>query len=81
MIMRFRSADGQWTVEVIRLTLTGSNRDGECFRVCHYGFLVAEARTIDELRDHVDLAELEESLAITRLRRTEEELRRQHVPR
>ena len=79
--MRFRSADGQWTVEVIRLTLTGSNRDGECFRVCHYGFYVAEARTIDELREHVDLAELEESLAITRLRRTDEELRRQHVPR
>ncbi|MGO9294893.1 MAG: hypothetical protein ACLP52_13630 [Streptosporangiaceae bacterium] len=66
--MRFRSVDGQWTVEVIRLTLTGSNRDGECFRVSHYGSFVAEARTIDELREHVDLAELEEALAITRLR-------------
>ena len=64
MIMRFRSLDGQWTIDVIRLTLTGSNRDGECFRVCQYGFFVAEARTIDELREHVDL---EEVLAITRL--------------
>ncbi len=64
--MSFRSADGQWTVEVVRLALTGSNRDGECFRVCHYGFFVAEARTIDELCENVDRAEPEESSAIIR---------------
>jgi hypothetical protein len=63
-----RSLDGQWTVDVIRLSLTGNNRYGECLRICRHGFFVAEARTIDELREHLDLAELEEALAHRRAR-------------
>jgi hypothetical protein len=66
--MRFRSLDGQWTVDVIRLSLAGNNRDGECFRICRHGFFVAEARTIDELREHVDLSDLEEALTRRRAR-------------
>jgi hypothetical protein len=61
--MRFRSTDGEWVVDVIRLSLTGDHRDGECFRVTRHGFFVAEVKTIDELRQHVDPAELEEVLA------------------
>jgi hypothetical protein len=60
--MRFRSIDGEWVVDVIRLSLTGDHRDGECFRVTRYGFFVAEVKTIDELRQHIDPAELEEAL-------------------
>jgi hypothetical protein len=43
--VRFRSADGEWTVDVIRLSLTSNNRDGEWLRVAHLGFHVAEVRT------------------------------------
>jgi len=28
-VMRFRSADGEWVVELIRMSLTGDHRDGE----------------------------------------------------
>ena len=38
--MRYRSADGEWTVEVIRLALTGINRDGEWLRVSRWGCFV-----------------------------------------
>lgn len=57
---RFRSFDGQWTIDVIRLSLTGNHRDGECFRIARWGIFVAEARTVAELGQHVDLAKLEE---------------------
>ena len=59
--MRFRSADGEWVVDVIRLSLTSDNRDGECFRVSRHGCFVAEAMSLDELRQHVDLADLQAS--------------------
>jgi hypothetical protein len=58
--VRFRSRDGRWIVELIRLSGTGGNRDGERFRVLHDGFFVAEARGVDELSRYVDLADLEE---------------------
>jgi hypothetical protein len=57
---RFRSRDGQWVVDLIRLSGTGDNRDGERFRVLQYGFFVAEARDLNELSRYVDLAELED---------------------
>ena len=60
--MRFRTTDGEWVVDVIRLSLTGDHRDGDRFRVTRHGFFVAEVKTIDELRQHVDPAELEEAL-------------------
>ncbi len=59
--MRFRSADGEWTVDVIRLSLTSNNRDGEWLRVAYLGFHVAEVRTPQELGRFVDLAELQEA--------------------
>jgi hypothetical protein len=57
--LRFTSADGDWVVDVIRLSLTGDGRDGECFRVSRCGFFVAEARTLEELGRYVDPARLE----------------------
>lgn len=59
--MRVRSRDGSWTVDVIRLSLTGNHRDGEKLRVSRWGWFVAELRTVEELADYVDLAELEEA--------------------
>jgi hypothetical protein len=55
--MRFRSADGQWTIDAIRLSLTGTGRDGEQLRISH----LAEVRSVDELRRYVELAELHEA--------------------
>jgi hypothetical protein len=57
---RFRSRDGQWVVDLIRLSGTGDNRDGERFRVLQHGFFVAEARDLIELSRYVDLSELED---------------------
>jgi hypothetical protein len=57
--MRFTSRDGRWRVDLIRLRLTSDNRDGERFRVAHDGYFIAEVATLDELAQHVDLAELE----------------------
>jgi hypothetical protein len=59
--MRFRSADGQWTIDAIRLSLTGTGRDGEQLRISHLGFFIAEVRSVDELRRYVELAELHEA--------------------
>ena len=58
--MRFRSSVGEWVVDVIRLSLTSNNRDAEWFRVSRWGSHVADVRTVDELREYMDLAELEE---------------------
>jgi hypothetical protein len=60
--MRFRSADGQWVVDVINLSLTGNHRDGELLRVARWGWFVAELRSIAQLSKLVDLADLEEAL-------------------
>jgi hypothetical protein len=60
--MRCRSADGQWQVDVILLSLTSDNRDGEWLRVSRWGLHVGDVRTVDELREYVDLADLEEAL-------------------
>lgn len=66
--VRFRSADGEWVIDVIHLSLTGNNRDGERYRIRHLGWFIAELRTIAELRKYVDLARLEEVLAWRMLR-------------
>jgi hypothetical protein len=57
---RFRSRDGRWTVDLISLSATGNNRDGERFRVLQDGFFVAEARDLNELSRYVDLSELQD---------------------
>jgi hypothetical protein len=42
--MRFRSIDGEWVVDIIRLRRTGDHGDGECFRVTRYGFFLRSRR-------------------------------------
>jgi hypothetical protein len=59
--VRLRSADGRWRIDLIRLTATSDNRDGEWLRVHRDGFCVAEVRTVAELNDYLDLADLEEA--------------------
>jgi hypothetical protein len=56
--VRVRSCDGQWIIDVIRLSLTGTGRDGEWLRISRSGIHVADVRTVDELAGYVDLAEL-----------------------
>ena len=59
--MKLRSADGRWRVDLIRLTATSDHRDGAWLRVCRDGFFVAEVRTVAELSEHLDVAELHEA--------------------
>jgi hypothetical protein len=61
--MRWRSRDGQFTVEVIKLTGTSRNRDGEWFRVKQHGIHLADVRSVDELAQYIDLADLVEALS------------------
>jgi hypothetical protein len=56
-------APGGWTVEVVRLSGTPDNHDGEWFRVCQFGWWTADVRTIAELERWFPLAELEEALS------------------
>jgi hypothetical protein len=60
--MRYVSRDRRWRVDLIWLSCTSDNRDGEWLRVHRDGFYFAEFRSVAELAAHVDLAELEESL-------------------
>ncbi|MGA3155655.1 MAG: hypothetical protein ACLPN6_05950 [Streptosporangiaceae bacterium] len=59
--MRLRSADGDWRIDVIRLSLTADGRDGEWLRICHRGFYVAEVRSVRELSRFVKLSDLQEA--------------------
>jgi len=49
MADRYRTADGLWTVEVVRLTGTPDRHDGVWLRIRHHGFYVADVRGIIEL--------------------------------
>lgn len=49
-------------MEIVRLTGTPNNRDGEWIRVRQYGFYVADLRSVAELECYVALAELEDAL-------------------
>jgi transposase InsO family protein len=64
--VRLKSGDGRWRVDLIRHTATSDHRDGEWLRVHRDGFFVAEVRTVAELGDYVDVAELEEALFLFR---------------
>jgi hypothetical protein len=57
MAERWR-APGGWTVEVVRVTGTGSH-DGEWLRVCQHGYWTANVKTVAELERWFPLAELE----------------------
>jgi hypothetical protein len=59
--MRCRSSDGEWVIDVISLTATGTHRDGDWLRIKRWGCHIADVRSVDELREHIDLAELEEA--------------------
>lgn len=67
MAVRYRTSDGYWSVEVVRLTGTPNNHDGEWIRVRNLGFFVADVRSVVELESYVSLAELEDSLTGLRL--------------
>lgn len=59
--MRWMSSDGEWVVEMVRRTASGSGRDGEWLRVSHCGFKVSEARDWDGVaRLGVDIGDLRE---------------------
>jgi hypothetical protein len=60
--VRCRSADGQWRVDVINLTVTPNHHDGAWLRISRWGWWVADVRTIGELRDYLDPADLAEAL-------------------
>jgi hypothetical protein len=60
--VRWRTRDGRYTVEVVRLSLTGRHRDGDWIRVEEHGCHVADVRTVDELAEFIDLADLDEAL-------------------
>jgi hypothetical protein len=58
MADRWTAPDG-WVVDVIRLSLTGTGRDGTWLRIRRRGFWVADVRTVAELAAFVPLASLE----------------------
>jgi hypothetical protein len=58
--VRFATPDGQWRVDVIRLSGTSDNRNGEWYRIAQYGIFTAEVRTTQELGTIVPMSELEE---------------------
>ena len=58
MSIHWRTFDQAWTVEIVRLSLTPNNRDGEWYRVRHHGYHVADVRAIAELERYFPLVEL-----------------------
>jgi hypothetical protein len=58
---RWCTRDG-WAVEVIHVIATPDGHDGESFRVTQHGCWVGYARSVAELEQYVDLAELEPEL-------------------
>ena len=54
----YRTKDG-YTVEVVQLSDTSGNHDGEWLRVRYHGYHVADVRSVAELERYVPLGELE----------------------
>jgi hypothetical protein len=59
MADRYRSADGRWRVEVVRLTGTPDRHDGAWIRVRYFGWFVADVRAVEDLAAYFPLAALE----------------------
>jgi hypothetical protein len=57
-VIRFGNIDGEWAVDIIRLSVTGGHLDGGRFRVIAT-VPRGPGQDHDELRQHVDPAELE----------------------
>lgn len=53
------TAPGGWVVDVIRLSLTGTGRDGTWLRIRRRGFWIADVRTVAEIEAFLPLAGLE----------------------
>jgi hypothetical protein len=58
MARKYRTKDG-YSVEVIELSDTSGNHDGEWLRVRYHGYHVADVRSIAELERYFPLSELE----------------------
>jgi hypothetical protein len=58
--MRLVSADRVWRVDVIELSCTGNNTDGQWIRISYLNVLAGMVRTPDEVERFVPLASLEE---------------------
>jgi hypothetical protein len=58
MAPKYRTKDG-YSVEVIELSDTSGNHDGEWLRVRYHGYHVADVRSIAELERYFPLGELE----------------------
>lgn len=53
------TAPGGWVVDVIRLSLTGTGRDGTWLRIRRHGCWIADVRTVAEIETFIPLASLE----------------------
>jgi hypothetical protein len=71
---RWRTADGQWCVDAIRLSATPDRRDGEWLRVRWLGYWKADVRTVAELARLVPLDWLQEALLLVRAARFRQEV-------
>jgi hypothetical protein len=58
MAERWRTPAG-FTVEVVQLSCTPNHRDGTWLRIKQYGIWTADVRTVAELAQYIDLADLE----------------------
>jgi hypothetical protein len=63
--VRWRTRDGRYTVELVRLSMTSRDGDGQWIRLKEHGFHVADVRTPDELAEFIDLADLDELLSLS----------------
>jgi hypothetical protein len=61
MAGRWCTADG-WGVEVVQMTATPDQHDGESFRVSYCGYHIGYARSVPELQRWIELADLQEAL-------------------
>ncbi|BCJ26776.1 hypothetical protein AB0I55_29995 [Actinocatenispora sera] len=55
----YRSRDGRWTVEHMIGTAAEDGRPRDLLRVSHNGYQVAVCRSVDEVAELVNLADLE----------------------
>jgi hypothetical protein len=58
MAPTYRTKDG-YSVEVVQLSDTSGNQDGEWLRVRYHGYHVADVRSVAELERYFPLGELE----------------------
>jgi hypothetical protein len=52
-------ASGGWAVEIVHLSVTPNHHDGEWLRVSYCGRWVADVRSVAELAQSLEVADLE----------------------